>query len=87
MMHHIYFQRDSERGKVGTFNWLAEEMEELKKALDEGEKKAIESEFADVYAWLASLANVVNIDLEKAALSKYDNRCPKCEGNPCECTF
>ncbi|UCC58749.1 MAG: nucleotide pyrophosphohydrolase [Candidatus Bathyarchaeum sp.] len=87
MMRQIYFHRDSERGPVGTFNWLVEEVEELKEAIKEGDKKAIENEFADVLAWLASLANVVNIDLEKAAISKYDNRCPKCELTPCECPF
>ena len=85
MMRRIYFHRDSERGTVGTFNWLVEEVEELREALKEGDKKAIENEFADVFAWLASLANVVNIDLEKAAISKYDNRCPKCGLIPCEC--
>ena len=85
MMKHIYFQRDFERETVGTFNWFVEEVEELKEAIEEGKKKAIESEFADVFAWLASLANVVNVDLERAAMSKYDNRCPKCRLNPCEC--
>ena len=87
MMRRIYFHRDSERGTVGTFNWLVEEVEELKEAIKEGDKMAIENEFADVLAWLASLANVVNIDLEKAAISKYDNNCPKCELTPCECPF
>ena len=85
MMRRIYFHRDSERGTVGTFNWLVEEVDELREALKEGDKKAIENEFADIFAWLASLANVVNIDLEKAAISKYDNRCPKCGLIPCEC--
>jgi NTP pyrophosphatase (non-canonical NTP hydrolase) len=87
MMRQVYFQRDSERGQVGTFNWLVEEVEELKEAIKEGNKEAIENEFADVLAWLASLANVVNIDLEKATISKYDNCCPKCEQNSCECPF
>ena len=72
---------------MGTFNWLIEEVEELKEAIKEGDKKAIENEFADVLAWLTSLANVVNIDLEKATISKYDNRCPKCGLTPCECPF
>jgi NTP pyrophosphatase (non-canonical NTP hydrolase) len=62
-------------------------VEELREALKEGDTKAIEEEFADVLAWLASLANVVNINLEKAALSKYDNKCPKCGLLPCECPF
>jgi NTP pyrophosphatase (non-canonical NTP hydrolase) len=86
MMRRIYFHRDSERGAVGTFDWLVEEVEELKEALKEENMKAIEDEFADVLAWLASLANVVNIDLEKAAVAKYDNRCPKCGQIPCKCS-
>jgi len=87
MMRRIYFHRDSERGAVGTFNWLVEEVEELEEALKEKNTKAIEGEFADVLAWLASLANVVNVDLEKAAMTKYDNRCPKCGQTPCKCSF
>lgn len=86
-MRRIYFHRDSERGTVGTLNWLVEEVEELREALKEKNTKAIEDEFADVLAWLASLANVVNIDLEKAAITKYSNRCPKCGQTPCKCSF
>ena len=87
MMRRIYFHRDSERGAVGTFDWLVEEVEELEEALKEKNVKAMEDEFADVLAWLASLANVVNIDLEKATIAKYDNRCPKCGQTPCKCSF
>ena len=87
MMRRIYFHRDSERGAVGTFNWLVEEVEELREALKEKNAKAIEDEFADVLAWLASLANVVNVDLEKATIAKYNNRCPKCGQTPCKCSF
>jgi NTP pyrophosphatase (non-canonical NTP hydrolase) len=87
MMRRIYFHRDSERGAVGTFNWLVEEVEELREALKEKNAKAIEDEFADVLAWLASLANVVNVDLEKATIAKYNNRCPKCGQTPCRCSF
>jgi len=85
MMRRIYFQRDAERGTAGTLNWLADEVEELREALNGNDTEAIEKEFADVLAWLASLANVTNIDLEKAALSKYNNRCPKCGLSPCQC--
>ena len=87
MMRRIYFHRDSERGAVGTFDWLVEEVEELGEALKEKNTKAMENEFADVLAWLASLANVVNVNLEKAAMTKYDNRCPKCGQTPCKCCF
>jgi NTP pyrophosphatase (non-canonical NTP hydrolase) len=87
MMRRLYFQRDSERGVEKTFEWLVEEVAELGDALKAGDKKALENEFADVIAWLASLANITNLDLEKAALNKYDNKCPKCGRSPCRCTF
>jgi len=87
MMRHIYFQRDSKRGISGTFNWLVEEVEELGTALKDNDKKALEDEFADVLAWLVSLANVANIDLDKAATLKYDGKCPKCQKMPCKCPF
>ena len=85
MMKTLYFQRDSERGWKGTFSWLMDEVNELREALEGTDKAAVENEFADVIAWLASLANVVNVDLEKAALNKYPNRCSKCNKSPCEC--
>jgi len=87
MMRRIYFHRDSKRGIEGTFDWLADEVRELKEALKADDKKALEDEFADVIAWLASLANVANVDLERAALNKYENKCPKCGHSPCRCPF
>ena len=85
MMQRIYFQRDSQRGKLGTYDWLKEEVEELREALVENDRKALENEFADVLAWLASLANVVEVELEKATTSKYDSSCPRCRKATCEC--
>jgi NTP pyrophosphatase (non-canonical NTP hydrolase) len=85
MMRRIYFHRDRQRGKAGTYNWLKEEIEELNEALNENDQEALENEFADVIAWLASLANVVHVDLEKAAMSKYGNKCPRCRKPICEC--
>ena len=87
LMRRLYFHRDSERGAMGTYDWLIDEVEELGDALKANDKKGMEEEFADVIAWLASLANVLNIDLEEAALTKYDNRCPKCRRAPCRCVF
>ena len=87
MMMRIYFHRDSERGIAGTYSWLTDEVRELGEALNTNDKEVMEREFADVIAWLASLANVTGVDLERAALDKYDNRCPKCKHSPCECTF
>jgi len=87
MMHKLYFHRDPKRGVEETYNWLVDEVKELGEALRMLDNKALENEFADVIAWLASLANVANVDLEKAALNKYDSRCPKCKRSPCQCTF
>ena len=86
MMRRIYFHKDSERGITSTYNWLIDEVRELGEALREQNKKALEDEFADVLAWLASLANVVDVNLEEAAMTKYDQKCPKCKQVPCKCT-
>jgi NTP pyrophosphatase (non-canonical NTP hydrolase) len=87
LMRRTYFHRDSKRGIRGTHKWLVDEVEELRQALNGNDRKALEREFADVIAWLASLANIVDIDLEKATLNKYDNKCPKCGHSPCRCAF
>ena len=88
MMHQLYFKRDCERGWEGTFNWLVDEVGELGEELKKGtDRQATEKEFADVIAWLSSLANVMGIDLEKAAINKYNYKCPKCQQMPCACTF
>ena len=87
MMKQLYFKRDMERGFEGTFNWLVDEVAELGEELKGTDREAMEKEFADVIAWLASLANIMGVDLEKAALKKYPNKCPKCQQSPCACTF
>ncbi len=87
MMKRLYFRRDAARGWRGNFEWLVDEVRELGEALEGTDKEATEKEFADVIAWLASLANVVGIDLEKAALNKYPDKCPKCNRSPCVCNF
>ena len=87
MMRCLYFQRDSKRGVEGTYDWLKDELEELGEALEGNDNEAAEKEFADVIAWLASLANITGIDLEKAALNKYSGKCPKCQQSPCQCRF
>jgi NTP pyrophosphatase (non-canonical NTP hydrolase) len=86
-MWQIYFHRDFERGVTGTYDWLVDEVKELGEALKANDREALENEFADVIAWLASLANVTSVDLEKAALNKYNGKCPKCGHSPCQCSF
>jgi NTP pyrophosphatase (non-canonical NTP hydrolase) len=88
MMRNLYFKRDSERGVEGTYNWLVDEVAELGEELKKGtDREAAEKEFADVIAWLSSLANILGIDLEGAAINKYNYKCPRCQKSPCQCTF
>jgi NTP pyrophosphatase (non-canonical NTP hydrolase) len=89
MMRHLYFTRDAARGTDGTYSWLVDEVAELGEELKKNplDREAMEKEFADVIAWLASLANVMSVDLEKAAVNKYNFKCPKCQQSPCQCTF
>ena len=49
-----------------------------------GRRAEQEHEFADVLAWLASLANQVGIDLA-TAVERYADGCPKCGSIPCTC--
>jgi NTP pyrophosphatase (non-canonical NTP hydrolase) len=86
-MKHLYLRRDSERGVAGTYDWLVDEVEELGEALNGTNKQELQKEFADVIAWLASLANITGVDLENATLTKYNHKCPKCGCSPCACTF
>lgn len=58
MMKQLYLKRDSKRGVGGTFNWLVDEVAELGEELKGCNREATEKEFADVIAWLASLANI-----------------------------
>lgn len=61
-----YEKRDRERGTPATFMWFIEEVGELATALAASNKKDKEQEFADVLAWLCTLANISDVDLEKA---------------------
>jgi NTP pyrophosphatase (non-canonical NTP hydrolase) len=66
-----YGARDHERGTAPTFMWFVEEIGELATALHEGDQKNKEEEFADVLAWLCTLANISGVDLTKAIHDKY----------------
>ena len=82
----MYLERDVERGIDGTFMWLMEEVGELAAALRSGHKDAAAEEFADVLAWLATIANVAGVDLAAAVHAKYGRGCPGCGTIPCTCS-
>ena len=84
LMADTYGDRDTERGVPATVAWLAEEVGELAKATRKGTDKQRTHEVGDVLAWLASLANQLDLDLEDAA-NRFANGCPTCSSIPCEC--
>ncbi len=80
-----YSDKDRKRGSAGTFMWMVEEIGELASAIAEGTQQNKEEEFADVLAWLFSLANVENVDLTAALETKYGSGCPGCGKMACSC--
>lgn len=65
-----YEEQDRQRGVPATFMWFIEEVGELATALVSEDQKNKEEEFADVFAWLCTLANISDVDLENAC-TKY----------------
>ncbi len=81
----MYHDKDAARGVEGTFMWLTEEIGELATALRSGPRDEQALEFADVLAWLVTIANVADIDLEAAVNRKYGTGCPGCGHFACTC--
>lgn len=79
-----YYDKDSKRGLWPSFGWFIEEVGELARDIRKGDKQRQEYEIGDVFAWLVSIANILNIDISKA-LNKYSKGCPKCKKIPCVC--
>ena len=65
-----YYETDSKRGTAATFLWFIEEVGELATSLAKDDHENKSEEFADVLAWLCTLANINDIDIEKAC-EKY----------------
>lgn len=84
LIEQIYADRDRERGIPKNFMWLAEEVGELSRALKKGEVENLKEEFADVLAWLCTLASLSGIDMNEAA-GRYKEGCPYCRQIPCSC--
>lgn len=99
LMKDLYFSKDNERGIPATFLWFVEEVGELseairhlivknngnKKIISSDRKKKIGEEMADIIAWLSSLANLMDINIEHELFSKYPGKCGRCGKIPCEC--
>jgi NTP pyrophosphatase (non-canonical NTP hydrolase) len=85
LIRRMYHEKDVARGVEGTFMWLMEEVGELATALRNGSHEERLGEFADVLAWLTTIANVVGVDLTQAVLQKYGAGCPGCGRFVCTC--
>ena len=85
LIDRMYGEKDRARGSTATFLWLCEEVGELAAAIREGTHAEKEGEFADVLAWLSTLASIAGIDLQAAAARKYAEGCPRCHATPCAC--
>jgi NTP pyrophosphatase (non-canonical NTP hydrolase) len=85
LIRETYDAKDRRRGVEGTFMWFMEEVGELAAALRSGTPPEQSAEFADVLAWLATLANIAGVDLEAAVQAKYGAGCPGCRQSPCVC--
>ena len=66
-----YESTDRARGTPKTFMWFVEEVGELATALNGDDRANLEEEFADVFAWLCTLANINDVDLAGAIARKY----------------
>jgi NTP pyrophosphatase (non-canonical NTP hydrolase) len=79
-----YGARDRGRGIPVTVAWLAEEVGELARAVRKGTPDEQRHELADVLAWVATLANQLDIDLADA-VARYADGCPRCGERVCAC--
>ena len=71
-----YEAADRARGWPKTFAYFIEEVGELATALsgnpaDPAVRANLQEEFADVLAWLCTLANITDVDLTAAVTAKY----------------
>jgi NTP pyrophosphatase (non-canonical NTP hydrolase) len=85
LIRRMYHEKDVARGIDGTFMWLMEEVGELAAALRSGSHDDRLGEFADVLAWLCTIANVAEVDLSQAIARKYGSGCPGCGQFVCTC--
>ena len=85
LIHTMYGAKDAARGAEGTFMWFMQEVGELATALRSGTHEERLLEFADVLAWLATLANIAEVDLSEAIRRKYGTGCPGCGQLACAC--
>ncbi len=70
LMEDLYGAADRERGIPATVAWLCEELGELAQATRKGTPEEQLHELGDVLAWLASLANQLDLSMDEA-MARY----------------
>ncbi len=85
LIEKMYSDKDRQRGAAATFLWFCEEVGELAAAVGHGTQEEKAGEFADVLAWLVTLANISDINLTEALTAKYGHGCPGCGKLVCSC--
>jgi NTP pyrophosphatase (non-canonical NTP hydrolase) len=70
LMERLYGDADRDRGVPATVAWLCEELGELAQAVRKGTREQQLHELGDVLAWLASLANQMDLDMDEA-IARY----------------
>jgi len=83
-MKKMYIHRDVKRGPDRTMLWLVSEVGEFVDAFVKNDRSSIQDEAADVLAWLCSICNLLEVDLEETVIKKY-RTCPLCKSLPCKC--
>jgi len=73
LMERLYGEADRERGVPATVAWLCEELGELAQAVRKGTREQQVHELGDVLAWLASLANQMDLSLDEAVARYVTN--------------
>ena len=73
LMENLYGREDKNRGLLSTVAWLCEEVGELAQAVRKGSREEQLHELADVLAWLASLANQLDLSLDMAMQRYVEN--------------
>ena len=72
----LYGDADRQRGITATVAWLCEELGELAQAVRKGTVDEQRHELGDVLAWLASLANQLDLSLDDAVQRFVDDPPP-----------
>ncbi len=89
-----YLEKNTASGFENMLNRLVKEVmeiQELQMGLDlvEGELVDVEmayaKEISDTLAWTISIANILDIDLEKSLVELYGKGCPACKKPQCVC--